>query len=146
MPVALALKNNNNANSNESKPLNQLSCVRPGINSLFNVKLTSPVSSETTIVMASLTSLIPTAALWRVPNSFGIKLLSDSGKYALATAIFSFLIITAPSCSGVFGMKILISNSPVISASKSIPVSMYSSKPVLRSMVIKAPIFRFDMY
>ena len=72
-----------------AKLLNTLLCVRPGINSLFNVKLTSPVSSETTIVMASLTSLIPTAALWRVPN-FGIKLLSDSGKYALATAIFSF--------------------------------------------------------
>lgn len=87
---ALFLSSDDSEINSLRKIVKYSSCVSPGINSLFNVKLTSPVSSETTIVMASLTSLIPTAALWRVPNSFGIKLLSDSGKYALATAIFHF--------------------------------------------------------
>ncbi len=39
-----------------------------------------PVSSDTITVTLSVTSLIPTAARWRVPNSFEIKGLSDKGK------------------------------------------------------------------
>ena len=110
------------------------------------VILTPPVSSETTSVTASLTSEIPTAARCLVPYSLGIKILSDKGKYAQATATLPSRIITAPSCKGVFGIKIFVSSSPEISASKGIPVSIYSSRPVLRSIVINAPIFRLDIY
>ena len=53
--------------------------------------------------------------------------------------------MTAPSCKGVFGMKILISNSLVISASKRIPVLTNSFKFCPCSIAIKAPIFRSDM-
>ena len=41
---------------------------------------TLPVSSDTTTVMLSVTSLIPTAARWRVPRSLLISMLSESGR------------------------------------------------------------------
>ena len=40
----------------------------------------APVSSDTTIVNASVTSLIPSAARCLVPNSLEIDALSESGK------------------------------------------------------------------
>ena len=41
---------------------------------------THPVSSETTTVMLSVTSLMPTAARCLVPRSLLIAMLSDSGR------------------------------------------------------------------
>ncbi|MNG17854.1 hypothetical protein D3C84_1018720 [compost metagenome] len=53
--------------------------------------------------------------------------------------------MTAPSWSGVFGVKILTSSSELIRDSIAIPDSMNSLTPVLRSNTINAPIFRFAM-
>src|SRR5690625_442476 len=49
-------------------------------NSPFLVQEIAPVSSDTIIVSASVTSLIPKAARCLVPNSFEIVGLSDKGK------------------------------------------------------------------
>lgn len=53
--------------------------VKSRCSSPFFVIDTEPVSSDTTTVTLSVTSLIPNAARWRVPNSFEINGLSESG-------------------------------------------------------------------
>src|SRR5699024_554033 len=50
------------------------------VNSPFCVNEMAPVSSETIMVNASVTSLTPRAARCLVPNSFEIVALSDKGK------------------------------------------------------------------
>src|SRR5690554_1356240 len=70
-----------------------------------------PVSSDTTIVSESVISDIPNAALCLEPVVFSKFSLLDKIKYAPAQIILSPRTMTAPSCSGVFGVKILTSNS-----------------------------------
>src|SRR5699024_12572418 len=66
---------------------------------------TLPVSSDTIIVNASVTSEIPTAALWRVPESFAILLLSDSGQIVPAVAILLPWMNMAPFARGECGIR-----------------------------------------
>ena len=57
----------------------------------------SPVSSETTITSASVSSDIPTAALCLIPNFAGMSVLEVIGRVHLAATILSPLMIIAPS-------------------------------------------------
>ena len=88
---------------------------------------TFPVSSETTIVIASVISLIPIAARCLEPYRDGISAVVG-GKYALAHAILSPWIITAPSCSGVEVTKMEVKSSAVTSEFKRVPVAIKSSR------------------
>ena len=66
-----------------SSPVNSSrnsSIVKSRCSSPFFVNDTAPVSSDTTTVTLSVTSLMPSAARWRVPSSFEINGLSDNGK------------------------------------------------------------------
>ena len=56
-----------------------------------------PVSSETTTTVASVSSLTPMAARWRVPSSFDRCGLSDSGRRQPAAAMRPLRTTTAPS-------------------------------------------------
>src|SRR6185503_4287850 len=70
-----------------------------------------PVSSETTIAIASFSSVSPSAARWRVPRSRLTRGFTDSGRKHAAAAMRSPWMITAPSCSGDAGWKMLESRS-----------------------------------
>src|SRR5699024_11363114 len=59
------------------------------LSSPFFVHEIAPVSSETTIVRASVTSLIPIAARCLVPNSLEMKRLSDNGRDRKSTRLNS---------------------------------------------------------
>ena len=63
-------------------------------------KLTLPRSSETTTTAASVSSLRPIAARWRVPSVLSSLVLAESGKNAPACWMRPSRMITAPSCSG----------------------------------------------
>ena len=70
-----------------------------------------PVSSDTTIATASVSSESPIAARWRLPS---VRLSSGwtvSGRKQAAAATRLPWITTAPSCSGVAGWKMLTSRS-----------------------------------
>src|SRR5262249_57264409 len=56
-----------------------------------------PVSSLTTTATASVSSVIPIAALWRVPSSFDSFGLSVRGRKQLAAAALKLLTMAAPS-------------------------------------------------
>src|SRR6185312_1624937 len=58
-----------------------------------------PRSSETTTTTASVSSVTPMAARWRVPSALSSRAFADSGKTAPACAMRRFLMITAPSWS-----------------------------------------------
>ena len=85
-----------------------------------------PVSSETTTTIASDSFEIPIAALCLVPSSLAISLSSASGSIQDAAAILLSFMITAPSCSGVFGSNIFTNSCGDISASNAIPVAITS--------------------
>ena len=104
----------------------------------------APDSSETIIAKQSDLSDIPMAALCRVPSSLLKLVLSVSGKKQAAAFILSSFIMTAPSCSGVFGIKILISKVLDTKPSILVPVSATSFNPVCLSKTIRAPIFCLD--
>ena len=69
-----------------------------------------PLSSETTTATASVSSVMPSAARWRVPNRSD-RLISVSGRSAAAARMPSPRMITAPSWSSVRGAKIVVSSS-----------------------------------
>ena len=66
-----------------------------------------PVSSDTTIATASFSSVRPIAARWREPSSLLSFGLTVSGRKQAAAATRSSCTITAPSCSGDAGWKML---------------------------------------
>ena len=105
---------------------------------------TFPVSSETTIAIASDSFDIPIAALCLVPNSLAISLSPASGSIQAAALILPPLITTAPSCKGVFGTNIFTSICGEISASIETPVAIISFISISLSSTISAPVFSFD--
>src|SRR5262249_37794471 len=70
-----------------------------------------PVSSETTIATASFSSVRPIAARCRDPSSLLNFGLTVSGRKHAAAATRSSCTITAPSCSGEVGRKMLCNKS-----------------------------------
>src|SRR6185436_19494499 len=70
-----------------------------------------PVSSDTTMAMASFSSVRPIAARCRDPSSLLRRGLIVSGRKQAAAATRSFCTMTAPSWSGDFGWKIASSRS-----------------------------------
>src|SRR5690606_36592072 len=99
-----------------------------------------PDSSDTTTVNESVISEIPKAAMWREPVVFSKLSLLDKTKYAPAQTNLSPRTMTAPSCSGVFGVKILINNSCETSLFNMIARDEYWSSVLCFSIVIKPPI------
>ena len=65
-----------------------------------STRLIWPFSSETTMTTASVCSVMPRAARWRVPNRSVWIDVSASGRSAPAATIRSSRMITAPSWSG----------------------------------------------
>ena len=100
-----------------------------------------PVSSETTTATASLFSEIPREALWRVPSSLLRELFSVSGKIQPAATARPSLITTPPSCKAELGKNREFISSLETLASTTVPVLIISPSIVLRSKIIKAPIF-----
>ena len=84
-----------------------------------------PRSSETTTTTASVSSVTPMAARWRVPSALSRRALADSGRTAPAWAMRRFLMMTAPSCSlfSESGRKIETSSSSDTLQSSSTPGS-----------------------
>ena len=76
------------------------------------------------IASDSLETPIPARCL--VPISFAISLSSANGKIQAAAATLFLAIITAPSCSGVFGVNKFTINCGDTSASILTPVSIIS--------------------
>ena len=70
-----------------------------------------PVSSDTTIATASFSSVRPIAARWREPSSLLNFGFTVSGRKQAAAATRSSCTMTAPSCSGDVGWKMLSSRS-----------------------------------
>ena len=85
-----------------------------------------PRSSDTTTTTASVSSVTPMAARWRVPSALSSLALPDSGSTAPARAMRRFLMITAPSCSlfSESGRNSATSRSSVVLASMSSPASL----------------------
>ena len=107
--------------------------------------LIMPVSSLTISTRASVFSLTPRPARWRVPKSRLMELLSLSVSTQAADTMRVPRIITAPSCSGVLGSKIFSSSGAEIRESISVPLdSVMSFKPVRCSNTISAPTRRRD--
>ena len=70
----------------------------------------------------------PIAARCRVPNSFGNPWIFCEGKISTWYSNLIVSLIILHHRKGVFGIKILISNSPDTSASKGIPVEIYLAR------------------
>ena len=100
-----------------------------------------PVSSDTISDTASVVSVMPMAARWRVPRSRLMVGSSESGSMQAAALMRRLRSIIAPSCSGVLGSNMFSISGALISASTRVPVSITSPRPVCRSMTISAPIF-----
>src|SRR5664280_2434093 len=105
----------------------------------LSTRLIWPLSSDTTTTIASVCSVMPRAALWRVPKRSSGMVVSAEGSTAPAARMRSPLITTAPSWSGVFGEKRVTSRSAERSAWSITPFSAISCRPVSRSMTIRAP-------
>src|SRR5579863_922510 len=73
--------------------------------------LIAPDSSDTITAIASVSSVIPIPARCRVPICVDSTGFIDSGRKRAAAANRSFWIITAPSCNGALGRKIVASRS-----------------------------------
>ena len=101
---------------------------------------TMAVSSETTMTIASVSSLSPRAARWRVPRDRSPLLACESGRMQPAPMMVSPRTITAPSCSGEYGVKMVASRSAVRRACMSDPLSMNAVNGTSRSMAMMAPI------
>src|ERR1700722_6953902 len=74
-------------------------------------RLIAPVSSEQMTAMASVSSVMPMPARWRVPSWVESKGFMESGRKHAAAAMRSFCTITEPSCRGALGRKIVASRS-----------------------------------
>jgi hypothetical protein len=70
-----------------------------------------PVSSETTTTTASVSSVIPMAARWRLPSVRESAGFTVRGRKQAAAAMRLPCTTTAPSWSGVLGLKMLMSRS-----------------------------------
>ncbi len=103
-----------------------------------------PVSSETTSDTASLCSVIPMAERCLAPSSLARKEFSARGRKQAAANTLLPCTMTAPSCRGVLGSKMLTISSAVTRASILTPLSMYSCRPVFRMKTISAPTLRRD--
>src|SRR6056297_1722859 len=68
------------------------------------------------------------------------------GKTQRAATIFSFLMITAPSCKGLFLKKILSNNRLEVSALIVSPVLTKLIKSDLLAITIKAPVLNADIF
>jgi len=95
------------------KKIRVRSCLRPAASKsgvIFPSIMTeiAPVSPDIVITTASVSSVIPRAALCRVPSIFPTSGLRLKGRKLPAAIIRSPLITTAPSCSGDCGIKILL--------------------------------------
>ena len=77
-----------------------------------STRLIWPFSSDTTTTTASVCSVMPRAARWRVPNRSVWMVVSASGSRAPAARIRSPRMITAPSWSAARGMKIVRGGRP----------------------------------
>ena len=64
-----------------------------------------PVSSETMTETASVSSVMPIPARWRVPSWVESSGFMESGRKQAAAATRSFCTMTAPSCSGRAGTE-----------------------------------------
>ena len=91
--------------SSEDEPLGINVLIKISLNSPSEISLVStpflateiePVSSETTTTIASLSSVKPTAARWRVPKRV-LSCFFVSGKIQPAARILPFLTTIAPS-------------------------------------------------
>src|SRR5262252_421571 len=74
-------------------------------------KLMAPVSSEQMTAMASVSSVIPIPARWRVPSCVDSNGFIERGRKQAAAAMRSFCTITAPSCRGALGRNMVASRS-----------------------------------
>ena len=83
----------------------------------------APVSSETTMTTASVSSVMPMAARWRVPSFFCSWSFCESGKRHPAARIDSPAIMTPPSCRGDRGKNREVSSSAETMAARGVPLS-----------------------
>src|ERR1700730_13260679 len=83
-----------------------------------------PVSSEMMTATASVSSVIPIAARWRVPSWVERTGFMESGRKQAAAAIRSRCTITAPSCKGALGRNTVASRSYDSLASSDTPLSI----------------------
>ncbi len=104
-----------------------------------------PVSSETTITRASVSSDSPIAALCRVPRSLSRSGSVASGKNEPADNILLPTIIIPPSWRGEDGLNMLIISSLDTSASILMPISMKSERLLFLSIAMSAPMRRLAM-
>ena len=93
---------------------------------------------DTTTAMASEISVMPMAARCRVPTCSTVGDWA-SGSTTPAATTRSPWMITAPSCSGALGQKMLSISSLDSNASTAVPFEAYSPRCVERSITSKAP-------
>src|SRR6185503_4292359 len=96
-------------------------------------------SSETTITMASVSSVSPIAARWRVPRVFETLGFVVSGRKQPAAVIRPCWTMRAPSWIGESGRKMLVTSSRETRASSRVPTSMYSFRPTSFWRTTSAP-------
>ncbi len=88
---------------------------------------------------ASVSSESPIAARCRVPSVRSDSAYWVSGRITPAATISSPTMITAPSWSGEYGVKIVASISAETRARTGLPVWAYSSSPTSCSTAMMAP-------
>ena len=103
-----------------------------------------PVSSETTIIIASLLSDIPIAALCLVPRLGSTSMRLVKGKKQPAAAILPSEITTAPSCKGALLKNKFLKSKELTSALRITPVGVISESLVVPSITISAPTDSLD--
>ena len=95
----------------DAQPRAQLVGVEAALDLAVDHERDAPVSSDTTIATASFSSVRPIAARCREPSSLLSFGFTVSGRKQAAAAMRSSCTITAPSCSGDAGWKMLTSRS-----------------------------------
>src|SRR5262249_52335320 len=101
-----------------------------------------PSSSDTAITTASLSSVMPMAARWRVPSVLLTVGLAVSGRKQAAAVTRPLRTTSAPSWMGEAVTKTLRISSLLICASSGVPPAVNSLRPVSRSKTIKPPMRR----
>jgi hypothetical protein len=101
-----------------------------------------PSSSETTITMASVSSVRPIAARWRVPSVFDTFGFVVSGRKQPAAVMRPFWMMSAPSWIGDSGRKMLVTSSRDTRASRRVPTSIHSFSPTSFWSTMSAPMRR----
>jgi hypothetical protein len=98
-----------------------------------------PRLPETTMVTLSETAETPSAGAVPPCDSRETDKSSDSGRKQPAAISVDPRMMTAPSCSGVFGSKMFSISAPERMPSMRVPVPMMSPRPVFCSKTISAP-------